>query len=73
MLLQDLRAYRLGRSLGWPHLQKTLHDFRGGRIPHVSRPCPEFLDALRHVLGALEASLGRKPEVRIVPIGVASI
>jgi len=57
LLVEDLVAHGLEPSFGWPRLQKTLGDFKEGVIPPLSKPCPEFLDALSYVLDAMKCSL----------------
>ena len=38
----------------WPHLQKTLNDFKYSRSSPLSKPCPEFVVALSSVLSVLD-------------------
>ncbi len=53
MLHSDLHCNGLKILLDWPHLQKTLNDFKDGRSPPLSRRCPEFVGALSSVLAGL--------------------
>jgi len=40
----------------WPHLRKTLNDFKDGRSPPLSKRCPDFDNALCSVLTFFDVS-----------------